>query len=209
MNQSRTGGFVTPAAARIDRRPEQPSVNAVRSLSSVQPTASRFRLISVVMAVSLFATAPNTCRPPQGVSTLPTRTSRQRSLAWRLRMKLESKLMLIARLRGRRLGQGRVAKLLADFQRMMAKCFRARAGLNRQKMPQHTRGDAIAHQSGKMRLKLIQLWLRPAMRGPTHARLNPATASTKPSREPHRHSTEQSRDLMRSPVLNMAYSIAG
>src|SRR5271163_1103433 len=33
------------------------------------------------------------------------------------------------RLRRRRLGQGRVAKLLADFQRMMAKCFRARAGL--------------------------------------------------------------------------------
>src|SRR5271154_1790244 len=113
------------------------------------------------------------------------------------------------RLRGRRLGQGRVAKLLADFQRMMAKCFRARAGLDRQKMPQHTSGDAIAHQSGKMRLKLIQLWRRPAMRGPTHARLNPATASTKPSREPHRHSTEQSRDLMRSPVLDMAYSIAG
>src|SRR5271154_5684942 len=41
------------------------------------------------------------------------------------------------RLRRRRLGQGRVAKLLADFQRMMAKCFRARAQQAK---------DAPAHQ---------------------------------------------------------------
>ena len=37
-NQSRIGGFVTPASARIDRRPGQPSVNAVTSVSSVWPT---------------------------------------------------------------------------------------------------------------------------------------------------------------------------
>src|SRR3954454_1729430 len=37
-NQSRIGGFVTPASARMDRRPEQPSVNAVSSVLSVRPT---------------------------------------------------------------------------------------------------------------------------------------------------------------------------
>src|SRR5271169_339568 len=113
------------------------------------------------------------------------------------------------RRRGRRPGRGHVAKPLADFQRIMAKCLRARTGLNRQKMLQHISGDAISHQGGKMRLKLIQLWRRPTMRRPTHAHLNPATSSTEASRQPHRHSTEQSRDLMRSPVLDVAFSIAG
>src|SRR5689334_21796986 len=73
-NQSAIGGFVTPASARIDRRPGQPSVNAVSSVSSVPPTVSRFRRISTARSVSVLATAPNTCRPPAAVSTLPTRT---------------------------------------------------------------------------------------------------------------------------------------
>src|SRR5690349_13969456 len=51
--------------------------------------------ISTARSVSVLATAPNTCRPPAAVSTLPTRTSRCRSPSWQLRMKVESKLMLI------------------------------------------------------------------------------------------------------------------
>jgi hypothetical protein len=56
-----------------------PSVNAVTSVSAARPTVSRLRRISVAIFVSVFATAPNTCRPPPDVSTLPTRTSRCRS----------------------------------------------------------------------------------------------------------------------------------
>ena len=40
-NQSRKGGAVIPASTRMDRRPGQPSVNAVTSVSSVRPTARR------------------------------------------------------------------------------------------------------------------------------------------------------------------------
>lgn len=75
---------------------EQPSVNAVSSVALVRPRVSRVRRISAVMPVPAFATAPNTCRPPSGVSALPTRTSRCRSPSWQLRMKVESKLMAIA-----------------------------------------------------------------------------------------------------------------
>jgi rhodanese-related sulfurtransferase len=45
-NQSRMGGVVTPASTRIDRRPGQPSVNAVTSVSSARPTARRLCRIS-------------------------------------------------------------------------------------------------------------------------------------------------------------------
>ena len=75
VNQSRKGGAVIPASTRMDRRPGQPSVNAVTSVSSVRPTARRLCWISTEMLVSALATAPNTCRPPLAVSTLPTRTS--------------------------------------------------------------------------------------------------------------------------------------
>jgi hypothetical protein len=63
---------------------------------SVRPTVSRFRWISAVMSVSALVTAPKTWRPPSTVSTLPTRTSKWRSPSSRLRMKVESKLIVIA-----------------------------------------------------------------------------------------------------------------
>src|SRR5208337_2948394 len=95
-NQSKIGGFVTPALARTARKPGQPSVKAVTLVVSVRPTVSRVRWISTVMSVSALVTAPKTWRPPSTVSTLPTRTSKWRSPSSRLRMKVESKLIVIA-----------------------------------------------------------------------------------------------------------------
>src|SRR3954465_13864274 len=46
------------------RSPGQPSVNAVSTVPSVRPTASRLRRIRPARSVSVFATAPKTCRPP-------------------------------------------------------------------------------------------------------------------------------------------------
>src|SRR3954469_20785219 len=71
-NQSRYGGVVMPALTRIERSPEQPSVNAVSSVSAVLPTSTRPRWISTSIAVSVLATAAKTCRPPSDVSTLPS-----------------------------------------------------------------------------------------------------------------------------------------
>ena len=86
---------VIPALARIDRRPGQPSVNAVSSVSLVLPTVSRLRRTHCDV-VSVLATAPKTCRPPSGVLDLPTQTSRRRSRSRRPRMKVEIKLMVTA-----------------------------------------------------------------------------------------------------------------
>jgi hypothetical protein len=44
-NRSAIGHVVTPASARIDRRPGQPSVTAVTFVAVVRPTASRLRRI--------------------------------------------------------------------------------------------------------------------------------------------------------------------
>jgi hypothetical protein len=94
--QSKIGGFVTPTLARTVRRPGQPSVKAVSSVVSLRPTVSRVRWINAVRSVSALATAPKTWRPPSAVSTLPTRTSKWRSPSSQLRMKVESKLIVIA-----------------------------------------------------------------------------------------------------------------
>jgi hypothetical protein len=96
VKQSAIGGFMTPAATRIDCRPGQPSVNAVTAVSAVRPTVSRLRRISIAISVSVLATAPKTCRPPSDVSTLPMRTSRWRSSSWQPRMNVESTVTVIA-----------------------------------------------------------------------------------------------------------------
>src|SRR3954454_16667649 len=85
-NQSRDGGALTPASTRIERSPEQPSVKAVSSVSSVWPTAARPRRIRAAIGVSVFATAAKRWRVPSDVSTLPRRTSRCRWLSSQLRM---------------------------------------------------------------------------------------------------------------------------
>jgi hypothetical protein len=75
MKSARDRWVRTPASARTDRRPGQPSVNAVSSVSSIPPTLSPsqgFRRINSAMSVSVLATAI-TCRAPSGVSTSPTR----------------------------------------------------------------------------------------------------------------------------------------
>ena len=71
-------------------------MNAVGAVPSVCPTASRPRRISAAGSVSVRATAPEACRFPLAVSTSPTRTSRCRSPASQLRMKVESKVTTIA-----------------------------------------------------------------------------------------------------------------
>src|SRR3954463_1723910 len=96
VNQSSIGGAVTPASARMRRSPGQPSVKAVSAVSPVLPMVSRARRISAPMSVLTFATAPKNCRPPDSVSTLPIRTSRCRWPSSQLRMKVESKVTMIA-----------------------------------------------------------------------------------------------------------------
>src|SRR3954466_8817018 len=52
-NQSRYGGAVTPASTRIERSPEQPSVNALMAVSAVWPTSLRPRWINATIEVSV------------------------------------------------------------------------------------------------------------------------------------------------------------
>ena len=170
-NQSRIGGSATPASARMRRSPGQPSVKAVNAVSSVRPTASRFRRISTSMSVSALATAPKTWRPPDSVSTLPTRTSRCRSPSSQLTD--EGRIQGDHDRRGRRsrLGRGTIPKRLAGPQeRGGARSqgpFRRRPGTF---APAQSAAVTVGHQGGEMRLKLVQLRCRSAMRWPVDAR---------------------------------------
>jgi hypothetical protein len=112
-NQSKIGSSSTPALRRTRRSPGQPSVNAVRRVPSVRPTASRLRRISAAGSVSALATAPKTCRLPPIVSTLPIRTSRCRSPSSQLRMKVESKVATMASAGGAGLAAIRIGRLSA------------------------------------------------------------------------------------------------
>jgi hypothetical protein len=108
-----------------------------------------------------------------------------------------------------RLDRGGAAKSLPGPERVAAQRLRALSGLHRQKMLEHASGDAIRHQRGQVRPQLVQLRGRATMWRPAGTRLGAATASAEKSGKPHRHPTEQRRDLAQPPVLDMASPAAG
>src|SRR5277367_753232 len=111
-----------------------------------------------------------------------------------------------ARRGGRRLAGGGIAKLLADFQCMAAQSLGARSAVHREKMRQHTNGDTIGQQGGKMRAELVQLRGRPAMRRPTGTGLAMTAADAAKPRKPDRYHAEQRRDLADAPVQNVTFT---
>src|SRR5690242_19021663 len=111
--------------------------------------------------------------------------------------------------RGRRRLDRGVAKLLPRLERMAAQRLGALSGLDRQKMLQHASRHAIRHKGGKMRSELVQLRCRPTMRWPADARLGAATASAEKPRQPHGYPAEQRLDVMKPPVLDVAFPSAG
>src|SRR5689334_1954370 len=67
----------------------------------------------------------------------------------------------------------------------------------------------IRHEGGQMRSQPVQLRCRPTTRWPADTPLGAATVSAEKSRQPHRHPAEQRRDLMKPPVLDVAFPAAG
>ena len=187
------------------RSPGQPSVNAVSAVPSVRPTASRLRRISAARSVSVFATAPKTCRRPVAVSTLPIRTSRCRSPSSQLRMKVESKVTTIA---SAPVGGGFIAagarQRLGDLEGMAAQGLRIRAGVHREHLPQHLGGRPIGHQGGELRPQPIQLRGRADVRRPVHACLGHAASGTAEAGQPDRDLAEQRGDRVLAIVLHPA-----
>src|SRR5271166_3924081 len=113
-----------------------------------------------------------------------------------------------ARRWGSRRDNGGVAKSPADLERMAAQGLGALPGFHRQKMRQHASGDTIRHQGGKMRSQLVQLRCRATMRRPTDTCLAMPTADAAKPRQPHLHTTEQRRDPMKPPVLDVTSTAA-
>ena len=134
------------------------------------------------MSVSALATAPNTCRPPLAVSTLPTRTSRCRSPSSRLRMNVEVHADgdRCCCCRSCRPVRGSSSEQLADPQRMVAQCLRAPTGVNGQQVLQYRlrRRDRSSGRKGELAV------------GPTQVLIGIAMANTSPSRCDCRHDTE-------------------
>ena len=108
------------------------------------------------------------------------------------------------RRRRSRPGRGTIPQRLAGSQSMAAQGLRVGAGVDRKHLLQHVSGGPIAHQGGEMRLKLIQLRCRLAMRWPADASLEPATRGTAISRKPHRDLAEQRRYATFPVVLHTA-----
>lgn len=100
--------------------------------------------------------------------------------------------------------RGTIPKRLALSQGMAAQGLMVLSGVDREHLRQQVSGYPIGHEGGEMRLKLIQLRCRPAMRWPADASLDPATTGTAKSREPHRDQAEKRRYRMVPIVLHVA-----
>ena len=204
-NQSRIGSPSTPASRRMRRSPGQPSVNAVSAVPSVRPTASRLRRIRPARSVSVFATAPKTCRP----------SARRLDIA---DPDLQVPLAVLAtpdegRIQGHhdRLGAGRRRlhrhlrwQRLGDLEGVAAQGLRIRAGVHREHLPQHLGGRPVGHQGGELRPQPIQLRGRADMRRPSHACLGHAASSTAEAGQPDGDLAEQRGDRVLTIVLDPA-----
>ena len=193
----------------IDRRPGQPSVNAVTSVSSVRLTARRLCRISAEMSVTAFATAPNTCRPPLAVSTFPTRTSRCRSPSSRLRMNVESTLTVIAAAAA---VVGWSAVAVPSCSPIRSVWWRNVSGLLPASMGNRCcrTSAATRRSSGRKGEPAVgPARVRSASRWPTNARFSAIADYAQKPAKPHRHFAEQRRDAVPPPILQVASSAAG
>jgi hypothetical protein len=69
---------------------------------------------------------------------------------------------------------------------------------------EYTGGGAVGHAGGKLRPDLIEFGHRAAMRRPPDTSLRPAAAGAAEAGQPERDLTEQSGDLVRAVILDLA-----
>jgi hypothetical protein len=100
--------------------------------------------------------------------------------------------------------RGLIPKFPTDFQGVTTQSFRVVPGADREHLPQHVSRHPIGHQSREMRLKLIQLRRRSAMRRPIMAGFVSAAPGTAKSGKPHRDLAEKCRDRTAPIVFHVA-----
>src|SRR5271165_2593999 len=83
--------------------------------------------------------------------------------------------------------------------------FPGRFRVDREHLPQHVSSHPVSHQGGEMRLKLIQLRRRAAIRWPTMAGFVAAAPGTAKAGKPHRDLAEKRRDRMVPVILHSAH----
>jgi hypothetical protein len=105
---------------------------------------------------------------------------------------------------GCRLDRGSVEQVRADLERAGAQGLGIDPGIDRQKVLEHTGRNAVRHEGGKMCPDLIKFGSRAAMRRPTDTSLRPAATGTTKARQSNRDLAEQSGDLVRPVVLDLA-----
>ena len=86
---------------------------------------------------------------------------------------------------------------------MVAQRLWASSRIDRKDLLQDSRGNAISHDRGEMRAKLIQLGCRSTIRRPPDTGYDVTTRPALISRKPERHLTEKRRD---SPVPVILYA---
>ena len=101
--------------------------------------------------------------------------------------------------------RGLIPKLRTNFQSVQTQSFRVVSGVDREHLPQHVSSHPVSHQGREMRLKLIQLRRRAAIRWPTMAGFVAAAPSTAKAGKPHRDLAEKRRDRMVPVILHSAH----
>ncbi len=155
----------------MPRKPGQPSVKAVNLVSSVRPTASRFRLISVLMSVFALATAAKT-RYSSGlrVDIADTHLDKPlRALATSDEGRIQSQHDRWRRYF--RPDRGGLTNCLTNFQGMTPHGLGVPRGVHRKQLLQKIGSRSVGHQRAEVRLQPIQFRCRPAMQWPVEARL--------------------------------------
>jgi len=100
--------------------------------------------------------------------------------------------------------RGLIPKVRTDFKGVTAQSLRVVSGAHREHLLQHVSGHPVRHQGREMRLKLIQLRRRAAMRWPTMAGFVAAAPGTAKAGKPHRDLAEKRRDRMVPVILHSA-----
>ena len=101
--------------------------------------------------------------------------------------------------------RGLIPKLRTNFQSVQTQSFRVVSGVDREHLPQHVSSHPVSHQGREMRLKLIQLRRRAAIRWPTMAGFVAAAPGTAKTGKPHRDLAEKRRDRMVPVILHSAH----